>query len=175
MRPQGTTRQLEKRRRRAIRLWKRGKPLSAVARKLRASRSSIWRWVHTYRQQGLRGLRPKPTPGRPSYLSRTEKEQLAQMLLQGARAIGYRTELWTLGRIAKVIWRHFRVRYHPHAVWYLLRTMGWSCQKPTRRAQQRDEAAIARWRRYVWPHIKKGCPARGASGFPGRKWLFAYP
>ena len=167
MRPQGTTRQLEKRRHRAIRLWKRGKSLCAVAGKLHASRSSIWRWVRTYQQQGLRGLRPKPTPGRPSHLSRPEKEQLAQVLLRGARAMGYRTELWTLGRIAKVIWRQFRVRYHPHAVWYLLRTLGWSGQKPTPRAQQRDEAAIVRWRQYLWPHIKKGCPARGALGFPG--------
>jgi transposase len=112
-------------------------------------------------------LRAKSIPGRPSYLAEAEKEHLAQVLLQGARAAGYRSELWTRERIATVIWCQFRVRYHPHAIWRLLRTMGWSCQKPERRAWQRDEAAIVHWRRYRWPHIKKGCPVGGALGFPG--------
>lgn len=121
------------------------------------------------------GLRSRPIPGRPSYLSAEQKTHLAQVLLHGAQAAGYQTELWTLKRIAKVIWQEFRVRYRPNALWYLLRGMGWSCQKPQRRACQRDEAAIAHWTHYRWPHIKKGCAPGGACGFPGRKWLFAPP
>ena len=112
-------------------------------------------------------LTRSPIPGRPSYLSAGQKEHLAQGLLRGAQAAGYPTELWTLKRIAKVIWKEFHVRYHPHALWHLLRRMGWSCQKPDRRACQRDEAAIAQWRRYRWPHIKKGRAAWRAPGFPG--------
>jgi len=167
MRLPATTAQLEKRRHRAIQAWKGNKSLSAVARRLGAAKSSVWRWVHTYKQRGLQGLRSRKSPGRPSYLCRWEKEYLATVLLQGARAVGYRTELWTLERIARVIWRQFRVRYHPHAVWHLLRAMGWSCQKPQRRAQQRDEAKIAHWKHYVWPHIKKGRPPGSPSGVPG--------
>jgi transposase len=97
------------------------------------------------------------------------------VLLRGAQAAGYRTELWTLKRIAKVIWKEFHLRYHPNALWYLLRTMGWSCQKPERRSCQREEEAIVHWRRYRWPHIKKGRTARRALGFPGRERLFAHP
>ena len=167
MRPQATTAHLECRRRRAIQFWKRGKSLAAVARRVGAVKSSVWRWVQTYQQYGPRGLRAKSIPGRPSSLLEAQKAHLAQVLLQGARVAGYRSELWTLERIATVIRRQFRVRYHPHAIWRLLRTMGWSCQKPERRACQRDEAAIARWRRYRWPHIKKGCSVGGALGFPG--------
>jgi len=174
MRPRGTALQLAKRRHQAIHLWKSHKSLSTIAHELKASKSAVWGWVFVYQQQGLKGLRPKPSPGRPSYLSAEQKGELAQVLLRGAQAAGYRTELWTLKRIAKVIWKEFRVRYHPNALWYLLRGMSWSCQKPERRSCQRDEAAIAHWRRYRWPHIKKGCAARGALGFPGRKWLFAY-
>jgi len=174
MRPRGTALYLAKRRHQAIHLWKSSKSLSTIARKLKASKSAIWGWVCAYQQQGLKGLRPKPIPGRSSYLSAEQKGHLAQVLLRGAQAAGYRTELWTLKRIAQVIWKEFRVRYHPNALWYLLRGMSWSCQKPQRRSCQRDEAAIAHWRRYRWPHIKKGRAAWRARGFPGRKRLFAH-
>ena len=175
MRPRATAIQLERRRCQALSLWRRGKPLPLIARTVRAGRGSVWRWVQTYQEYGLPGLRARPIPGRPSYLSAEQKARLAQVLLRGAHVLGYQTELWTLERIAQIIWQEFHVRYHPNALWPLLRRMGWSCQKPERRSCQRDERAIAHWKRYRWPHIKKGDAPGGALGFPGRKWLLAYP
>ena len=166
MRPQGTAQQLEKRRRQAIRLLKAGKNLSAVARALSASVSSVFRWYQTYQRKGLQGLRPQPTPGRPPKLSRSQKRTLVQVLLKGPLAAGYRTDLWTLQRVAEVINDQFGVQYHPCHVWKLLGSLGWSCQKPERRALQRDEAQIARWKRYRWPHIKKRRTTWGPSGLP---------
>lgn len=52
-------------------------------------------------------------------LSAMQKAHLAQVLLRGTRAAGYVTELWTLERMAKVIWKEFPVRYHPNALWHL--------------------------------------------------------
>jgi len=76
-------------------------------------------------------------------------------------AYGYAEDYWTLDRIAHRIWDLFRVRYRPSGVWYLLQRLGWSCQKPQRRTLQRDDEAIAHWKHYVWPHIKKVAdPAR---------------
>ena len=77
------------------------------------------------------------------------------MLLKGSRAAGYRTDLWTLKRVAAMIQRDWGVPYHPCHVWKLLVSHGWSCQNPERRALQRDDAAIAHWKRSRWPHIKK--------------------
>jgi transposase len=82
------------------------------------------------------------------------------LLLKGATAHGFSTDLWTLPRVAEVIARTFGVRYHPAHVWKILRGEGWSCQKPERRARERDEAAIQRWRTDRWPHIKKRPPRR---------------
>jgi len=155
MRPPGSPQQLEKRRRYAIRLLKAGKSLAAVARAMCASVSSVWEWWQAYRKHGSKGLRAKPTPGRPPGLSASQKKKLVQLLLRGPKAAGYKTELWTLKRIAQLIRRKFGIRYHPGHVWKLLTELGWSCQKPERRALQRDEAAIAHWKRYVWPQIKK--------------------
>ena len=164
MRPTGTPEQLEKRRRRAIAQVKAGRTLSAVARQFSASVSSVHRWWQAYTRAGVRGLRPKPIPGRPSRLSAVQKPQLVTLLGRGPLRAGYRTDLWTLPRVAGVIRQHFGVRYHPAHVWKLLTGLGWSCQKPERRAVERDEPAIARWKRTAWPRIKK----RRAPGGPPR-------
>ena len=166
MRPQGTAQQLERRRRQAIRLLQAGKNLSAVARALSVSVSSVFRWAQTYQRKGPQGLRPQPTPGRPPKLSQSQKRTLVQVLLKGPLAAGYRTDLWTLQRVAEVIDDQFGVQYHPCHVWKLLGSLGWSCQKPERRALQRNEAAIAHWKRYRWPHIKKRRTTWGPSGLP---------
>jgi transposase len=156
MRPVGTAGQLEKRRRQAITLLREGTPDREVARVVRASLSSVVRWKQAYRRDARRGLRPRPIPGRPPRLTEVQQERLRQLLLRGARAAGHTTELWTLTRIARLIKAEFGVRYSAVGVWKLLRQgLGWSWQKPERRAHQRDEAAIERWKSHEWPRIKK--------------------
>jgi transposase len=93
-------------------------------------------------------------------LSARQRGRLLKLLLRGARAHGYSTELWTLPRVADLIARTFGVRYHPAHVWKILRGEHWSCQKPERRARERDEAGIRCWRAERWPHIKKRAPRR---------------
>ena len=106
----------------------------------------------------MRTLTVRTPPGRPPRLTRQARHRLVRLLLQGARAHGYRTELWTTARIAEVIARRFKVTYHRDHVGRLMHSLGWSHQKPERRALERDEAAIAHWKRADWPRIKKGLP-----------------
>jgi transposase len=80
---------------------------------------------------------------------------LIKLLLRGAPKHGYATDVWTTPRIAKLIWKHFRVRYHKDHVGRLLRELGWSHQKPERRAVERDEEAIARWKKETRPRVSK--------------------
>jgi len=156
MRPQGSSNQLEKRRRQAVRLLEKGETYRAVAQSLDASLSSVVRWAQSFRRNGSRGLDPRPTPGRPCRLSGQQRKRLEQLLLRGARSVGYATDLWTLHRIAKLIEKEFAVVYSASAVWRLLvADLKWSTQKPERRATQRDEAAIEQWKHTTWPQIKK--------------------
>jgi len=111
-----------------------------------------------YREAGEEGLRAKRHPGAKPKLPPDRREELADLLLKGPLAHGYPTDLWTLQRVGQVIQKHFGLRYHPSSVWRLLRAMGWSSQKPERRARERDEEAILRWRRKDWPRIKKSPP-----------------
>jgi transposase len=170
MRPSGAAEQLEKRRRRAIALLQAGTPYREVARRVDASLSSVVRWEQAYSQDKRNGLRARPIPGRPCRLSARQLEQLKAVLLRGAAAAGYTTELWTLRRIGDVIRKRFGVRYSPVGVWALLRhCLRWSWQKPERRALQRNERAIAQWRREEWPRIKKRRAAGRPSRVPRRK------
>lgn len=164
MRPHGTPRQLEKRRRQAIALLRAGRTYRDVAQRVKSSLSSVVRWYQAYRKKGQKGIRTQARWGRPPRLSAEQKEELRQWLLEGALTAGHATDLWTLKRIARLIQKHYRVRYTPAGVWKLLRRdLGWSCQKPEGRARQRDEEAIARWKRETWPRIKKSPKTWGPS------------
>ena len=160
MRPNGSAAELEARRRRAASLLAQGKSCSKVAELVGASLSSVKRWKAAWKKGGIESLAAKPHPGPAPRLSDSQRQQLLKILTQGPNASGYPTNLWTCSRVAKLIRKHFGVKYHPGHVWYLLRGLNWSCQKPERRARERDEAAIARWRERDWPRIKKGVSAK---------------
>jgi transposase len=160
MRLHGSPAELEARRRRAVALLDKGLGVREVARQIGCSPMSVSRWQAEVRARGPDALRPKPVPGRPPRVTARQRAKLLKLLLKGATAHGFSTDLWTLPRVAEVIARTFGVRYHPAHVWKLLRGEGWSCQKPERRARERDEAAIQRWRTARWPHIKKRPPRR---------------
>jgi putative transposase len=106
-------------------------------------------------------VRAKPTPGRPSKLTARHKRRLEALLLKGAQAAGFDTELWTCPRVAELVQRRFGVDYHVDHVGRLLHELGWSPQLPTRHAVERDEAAIRRWVHETWPRVKK-TPAAAA-------------
>ena len=88
MRPPGSPSQLERRRRRALELRKRGLTQSAVAEQLGCSQSSVSRWADTYQRDGTKGYAPKPIPGRPPKLSPPQQRRLVRLLLQGPLAAG---------------------------------------------------------------------------------------
>lgn len=155
MRPLGTAEELERRRRRAAALVDEGRGVREVARMVGASAGSVTRWRQALEKRGDAALRAKPHPGRSPKLSAKQRQKLARLLMRGPCKHGYSTELWTLKRVAELIERHFGVMYESSSVWHVLNRMGWSCQKPERRARERNEDAIAQWRSKDWPRIKK--------------------
>jgi transposase len=108
------------------------------------------------REEGVEGLRHKPPPGATSRLSEEERAELPGLLAQSAAAPRFRGSVWTCARVAEVIRKEFGVSYHPAHVSRLVRKLGLSLQKPMRRANQRDEEAIERWKEERWPSLKKG-------------------
>jgi len=156
MRPRGTKAGLEARRRRAVAMVRSGRGVSEVARLVGVCSRSVGRWMRMYEHHGDAGLDSKPQRGPTPGLSSDDLAALEGQLLKGPREHGFKTELWTLGRVAKVIESRFGIAYHPCHVWKILGRMGWSAQKPERRAREQDEAAVREWREKEWPRIKRG-------------------
>ena len=155
MRPSGSPEELERRRLRAIALIDEGLLPSEVARRVGVDRRSVRRWKAAARKHGEAGVQARPAPGRPSKLSARRKRSLEALLLKGPLAAGFGTDLWTCPRIAEVIKQRFGIEYHVDHVGRLLHDLGWSPQKPARRAVERDENEIRRWVREDWLRVKK--------------------
>ena len=155
MRPPGSAAELEARRRRAAEYFQARKPLREIARLLGASRSSVKRWKAAWKTGGVDALAAKPHPARATKLSEKQKRQLVEMLVAGPLAAGFRTDLWTCGRVAQLVRKRFRVSYHPDHLGRILHDLGFSPQKPRHVAREQDAEAVERWRREDWPRIKK--------------------
>ena len=155
-------RQLQQRRLRAGRLLLKGIAQAEVARRVGVSRASVCEWNERLAQGGLDALRRGPR-GRPTGLDARMRGELSQALKAGAMASGYATELWTLGRVARLIEQRFGLKYSLSQVWRILSAMGWSCQRPSGRARERNERAIGQWKHKRWPVLKKTPEPRGAS------------
>jgi transposase len=158
---------MEARRLEAARLFARGESQAAVAKAVGVTRVSAHHWFHAWKTQGRRGLKAAGRLGRKPQLDAAQLTRVDRALRRGPRAHGFSTELWTLPRVASVIEHITGVRHHPGHVWRVLRRLGWSLQRPTRQARERDERVIAAWKTRRWPQLKKTPPA-AAAGWSSR-------
>ncbi len=127
----------------------------AIAEALDVSEVTVSRWLARYRAGGLGALQGRPRPGTPPKLTPEPKRLIPEFLWHGAEAYGFRGEVWTCARIARVLEEEFGVRYHRGHISRLLQELRWAPQVPIRRAIQRDEEAIRRWRVEVWPDLQR--------------------
>ena len=145
----------EWRRFRALYLKGRGWYQRDIAEALDVSEVSVSRWLADARDYGPESLRARPAPGAPPRLSPAQRRSIPEFLWHGPEAYGFRGQVWTRARVAKVIEWEFGVRYHKGHVGRLLKELGWTPQQPIKRAIQRDEAAIQRWRDATWPELRR--------------------
>jgi transposase len=131
---------------RAFELKERGWKQTEIADALGVTEGAVSQWMKRAREEGVEGLRHKPPPGAAPRLSEEQRAKVPELLERGAEAYGFRGEVWTCARVAEVIRREFGVLYHPAHVSRLVRKLGLSLHKPVRRADQRDEEAIERWK-----------------------------
>lgn len=143
----------------AGRLMLAGKTPAEAAHAVGVARQTAYKWKARLDEGGIDALRAMSV-GRPGQLDAGQRDGLRVALLQGALAHGFGTELWTLKRVRALIQRLYGVTFSEVHVWRVLCQMGFSSQKPERRAIERDEAAVQAWRRKTWPALKKSAPPR---------------
>ena len=140
---------------RALALKQRGWAQRAIAEALGVSEPAVSQWLAAARRGGPQALRSHPAPGAPPKLTADQKRLIPEFLWHGPEAYGFRGQVWTCARIAQVIAEEFGVSYHKDHVGRLLAELRWTPQVPIRRALQRDEEAIRRWRDEVWPDLRR--------------------
>jgi len=146
----------EERRKRAWALKQEGWPQKDIAAALGVSGGAVSQWLTRAREAGgVEALNRRPAPGMTPRLSGEQRAQLPALLARGAEAYGFRGDVWTARRVAQLIADTFGVRYHRDHVSRVLRQLGWSQQRPVKRATQRNEEAITRWQEERWPALRK--------------------
>lgn len=160
MRRQGSPQTLERVRREAVSLAMHGVSPQQIALALDRHVRTVYHWLETARDHGMQGVAARIHFGAPSKLSNPQRDMLIGHLLQGAQTHGFSTDLWTAPRVQRLIREQFGVEYHVNYVPTLLKTLGFTPQKPERRARERNEAEIAHWLACDWPRIKKKRAAR---------------
>ena len=144
---------LEKRRKAAGRLFDKKRTAYFVAKRFGVAISTARDWKKRWKN-GTLSAQPQ---GRKSKLTKKQEKALTTALLEGPEKHGFSTQLWTIERVRKLIRTTQNTAYRPRSVWHLLHRLGFSCQRPERRSKERDEVAIARWKRTRWPALlKKG-------------------
>ncbi|WP_443053284.1 winged helix-turn-helix domain-containing protein [Streptomyces sp. NBC_00273] len=147
----------EARRVRAVELFEDGVSNAEIARAVGVCAESVRRWRRAWEEGGASALRRRAATGRPPKLDDAQVETVRAALERGAQAHGFEADLWTLERVGAVVERVTGVVLSRASVWRLLTgRLGWSLQRPERRAVERDESEIARWIAHEWPRIKKG-------------------
>jgi transposase len=155
MRPKGSADVLLARRQQAIKMLSEELSLNEIARRIECSPSSVMRWRDLWDALGEEGLKVRTATGRPPKMSERQKGKLLKLLLQGPMAFGWPTDVWTTRRVAELIRKKFSIDYHFTQVARILHGLDWSPQKPERRALERNEAAIQRWKATDWQRVKK--------------------
>lgn len=152
---EGKLTEAQRKRVRAARMLQAGKPVAQIASAVSVARQTVYTWKRVLDERGIDGLRSMVDVGRPGQLSAADFKWLDTALRQGAQAHGFGTELWTLKRVGALIKRQFGIAFSDVHVWRLLGSMGFSSQKPERRALERNEHAVRDWKRKTLPALKK--------------------
>ena len=139
----------------AGRMLRADKGCAEVALAVGVARQTVYTWEKLLDEDGIDALREVPERGRPAQLDAQQLAAVRGAVLQNPTEHGFGTELWTLKRVGAVIERMHGVRFSQTQIWRILGSLGFSPQKPEKRAIERNEDAVRSWKRSTWPALKK--------------------
>ena len=143
-----------------------GEKPSAVAESLGIYRTSIYKWLRTYHKRGTDGLASTTAKGPMPKLTQRQKNQVRRWIIgKDPRQYGFDFGLWTRSIIAEMIHDNFKVSLTLPSIGHLLTSLDITPQKPLRRAYERDEAEVKRWKEEKYPELRKRAKRLGAEIF----------
>ena len=147
----------------AVKAVERGQTVAEVAAAFGVNERSVYRWLAAYASGGQQALQAKPIPGRPTKLKAKHLRWLASTLRDTSpQQHCFEFALWTLSLIGEVIEREFDIKLSRSAVGRAMAALGFTPQRPLRRARERDPVLVARWEREDYPAIAAEAKRLGA-------------
>tara|TARA_B110001454_G_C12658519_1_gene408493 strand:+ start:186 stop:665 length:480 start_codon:yes stop_codon:yes gene_type:complete len=147
--------ELEKRRLQAGKMFEKGVSQVRISQKFTVSRAAVCQWYTMWKTDKKKGLKSRGLPGFDSKLTEEKKKKLKNIILNGPIKSGYVTDFWTINRVRAVTKKQLNVDLGYTRIWNTVLSLGFSCQKPERRARERNEKAIVDWKQNTFPRLKK--------------------
>lgn len=149
---------------RAVQRVQDGESPEVVIKALGFSRACIYNWLARYRAGGWHALRTGAKSGRPSKLDGSQMAWIYNTIRdKDPQQLKLPFALWTYEMVADVVKKYLGVKLSISSVSRLLRQLGFSPQKPLRRAYQKNPDAVDEWKNIVFPQIKKRAKKMGAT------------
>ena len=145
----------EKRRLNAGKMFANGLSQAEIARKLKVTPTAVNQWHKAWDESGIEALKSIGIPGPQSELTAEKRKAFKKAILKGPESFGYETDLWTLPRLKAVMKKVNRIDFSEVWIWHIVRSLGFTPQKPQVKAKQRNEEAIALWKTKTLPGLKK--------------------
>lgn len=118
-------------------------------------RCCIYRWLNKYDAGGFAALNSSKAKGPQTKITEKQRQQLAKLLLKNPTQLSFEFALWTIQMIAELIEIKFGVVYSFVQVSHILKSIGFSKQRPLHRAYQQDPAQVEQWLKKQYPAIKR--------------------
>ena len=133
-----------------------GEAPSDVMKSLGLCRTSIYRWLRKFKDEGLEALVEKIAQGPEPKLTEKQRQQVKRWILgKDPRQYGFDFGLWSRRIVQTLIVEKMGIDLGLTAVGRLLASLDITPQKPLRRAYERDPVAVALWQKETYPKLRK--------------------
>jgi len=139
---------------------------SAVMESLGFCRTTIYRWLNKFEDEGWEALVEKIAQGPEPKLEEKQRQKVRRWILgKDPRQYGFDFGLWSRRIVQALIKEKLGIDLGLTAVGRLLAGLEITPQKPLRRAYERDPVAVALWQAETYPALKKRAKRLGAKIF----------
>lgn len=150
-----------------------GSVLAALLATWGIARQTVYNWLEAFVKDRWESLSYRRPAGRPARLTKSQKQELYDLIKDGPESAGYETGCWTTCLIQDWIHKHFGVLYSRFYVAELLHNLELSYQKAHFVSDHLDEGKRQHWMQTVWPRILAWAKRNGVPIFFGDEASFA--
>jgi transposase len=107
-----------------------GRPRSEAASSNGMDRQTLRDWVHRYNENGVEGLKSRPSPGRTPFLTELQMAELYDLVVKGPDLAADKVVRWRCVDLLSVVKHRFSVEVHQSTIGKWLHQLGLTRLQP---------------------------------------------